>query len=439
MKFLVLEDDSLSRMALTSKLSKHGEITELSAFQESIHKSFDISFIDYDLGSEKSGIDFIKRHQGQLGQIFMLTGMEDPQVIRQAYLNGVDEYLVKPFHPNLIEEKLSALEQKRKLSKLLINLNKEFPTQNLSLQNLLKNCFSSILRGQSLLIEGETGTGKTQLAKIIAKYLFNGNMVNINCAEIADNLFESELFGHKKGSFTGAVEDKVGKIELADGGVLFLDEISSLSLEHQRKLLKVIEEKEYSRVGCNEKRKSNFFLISATCDNIQELTRLNKFREDLLYRINNVEITLPAIRHRVEDIELIMKSFLNTGKRLIFEPEAMLAIRKYSFPGNIREIKNLANQLQSRDVGIIGLEALPLKVFEKSSIHHHSMIGVISQGEEILHEQGLNAFTKFLEQEIVSQKLKENNSQVRKTINDLKISNSMFYRIQNSLGEELCR
>lgn len=439
MKFLVLEDDSLSRIALASQLSKYGEITEYNAFQESVHESFDISFIDYDLGKEKSGIDFIKRHQDKLGQIIMLTGMEDPEVIKEAYLNGVHEYLVKPFHSNLIQEKLSALGQKKKLSNLLNKLPNEFPTKNLRLQKILKNCFASIHRSQSLLIEGETGTGKTQLAKIIAKYFFNGNIVNINCAEIPENLFESELFGHKKGSFTGAIEDKIGKVELADQGVLFLDEISSLSIEHQRKLLKVIEEKEFSRVGCHKKRKSNFFLISATCDNVRELTRLNKFREDLLFRINNVEITLPAIRHRVEDIELLMNSFLSSGKRLIFESEAMLAIRKYSFPGNIREIKNLAYQLQCLDVGIIGLDRLPLKIFEKFSVQNHSLAGIISQSEEVLKEQGLNAFTKFLEQEIVLQKLKENHSQVRKTINDLKISNSMFYRIQNSLGEELCR
>ena len=204
-----------------------------------------------------------------------------------------------------------------------------------------------------IILNGESGVGKTLFAKIIHK-LSNrrsNEFVSINCGAIPENLLESELFGYEKGAFTGAKnEGKIGYIELANNGTLFLDEISELPLQMQVKLLKVLDEKSFTRVGSTKPIKSDFRLIAATNKDLEKLTKENKFREDLFYRLNVIQINIPPLRERRDDIPLLVNFFIekynkkyNTNKRL--DPKVLDVFSEYKWPGNVRELENIIERL----------------------------------------------------------------------------------------------
>ncbi|MEJ7553430.1 MAG: sigma 54-interacting transcriptional regulator, partial [Aquificaceae bacterium] len=201
----------------------------------------------------------------------------------------------------------------------------------------------------NVLIEGETGTGKSLLAKYI-HYLSprrNGPFVKVNCAAIPESLLEAELFGYVKGAFTGAVKDKPGKVELAEGGTLFLDEIGDMPLPLQAKILHLVQEKEFERLGDTRTRKVNLRIIASTNKNLKELIKRGEFREDLYYRLSVVKLHLPPLRERKEDIPILIKHLLEKYTRKYarrlkgFSAEAMRLLLSYHFPGNVRELENI--------------------------------------------------------------------------------------------------
>ena len=201
----------------------------------------------------------------------------------------------------------------------------------------------------TVLIEGETGTGKSMLAKYIHTLSSRRDkpFIKINCAAIPENLLESELFGYVKGAFTGANKDKPGKVELAEGGTLFLDEIGDLPIYLQSKLLHLLQEKEFERLGDIKTRKANIRIIAATNKNLQELIKIGEFREDLYYRLNVISLRVPPLRERKEDIPTLINYFIDKFseiyKRSIkgISPEAMKILLDYDYPGNIRELENI--------------------------------------------------------------------------------------------------
>ena len=205
----------------------------------------------------------------------------------------------------------------------------------------------------SIVIFGESGTGKELVAQAIhgASPRRDGPFVALHLHATPEGLIESELFGHRKGAFTGAHSDRTGKLELANGGTLFLDEVGDIPLETQTKLLRVLETRTFEPVGGNRTISTDFRLIAATNANIEELIKQRKFREELWYRINVIRIDLPALRERRADIPLILEKFMRefserTGKRIEgIEPEALTVLRRYRWPGNIRELRNIVNRM----------------------------------------------------------------------------------------------
>lgn len=333
---------------------------------------------------EMNGIEVLKRIKAEYPEVLviMLTGEGTISGAVEAMEEGAYTYLIKPLE----------------IDQLLMNIKRalEFVTlhsENTQLRNRLSQMSHSEqlvgnskalldLKAQimkiaptnaSVLVTGESGTGK----EIIADLLHmnsprkNGPLVKVNCAALAESVLESELFGHEKGAFTGAIETKPGRFEMARGGTLFLDEIGELSLKLQSKLLRVLQEKEFERVGGTKTLKVDFRLVSATNKELKEEVEKGSFREDLYYRINVIPLHSAPLRERSEDIVTLLEYYLDfycqemKKPKVILSEEAMEILKKYQWRGNIRELKNLSERLVVfSDTGLITAEMLPEEVRE---------------------------------------------------------------------------
>lgn len=324
------------------------------------------------------GIDVLEQIKrfNPLIPVIIITAHATVDITIQALRKGADDIITKPFEaPLLIYRVKNALK------------NKALKDENIQLKQELKNMvqFESII-GISpkiklvlnkiekiapydipVLIYGESGTGKELIAKAIHNNSLRKNkpFVAINCGSLPPTLMESELFGHKKGAFTGANEDKKGLIELADGGTLFLDEVGTIPLEVQKTLLRFLQEKEFRRVGDTKIYKVDVRIISATNADLKIAVSKNEFREDLYYRLNGFLIQVPPLRERIEDIPLLCAHFISLQNKrfnlncLGFKPEAMEALKSYSWPGNIRQLKNVIEAAMAiSDERYISLETL---------------------------------------------------------------------------------
>lgn len=227
----------------------------------------------------------------------------------------------------------------------------------------------------AVIVRGESGTGKELVAKAIVALSDRRNkpFISVNCAALPENLIESELFGHERGAFTGAVDARPGHIEMADGGTLFLDEIATLTMPLQTKLLRVLEDHKVQRLGGHLSRKIDFRLICATNEPLEEMTKTGRFREDLYYRIHVVPIFLPPLRSRPGDVAMLADYFLrahtaaNRMAPKTLAPEALTALEEHNWPGNVRELENLMQRLVITVMGpVIQLEHLPAQMLEHS-------------------------------------------------------------------------
>lgn len=357
-KALIVEDDPIFRDTI-KKATEH--VLELkiatsirNAKIEIKNNSFDLVLLDKKL-PDGIGIDLIPELKMANPHCVVLVLTSDPtdQSIVDALDLGASDYLVKTAHIKeeilgriLVARGRLAIEQRCRNAERLADefFSSEIIGKSKALKDIREEIATFGPSQVNVLVSGETGTGKDLIAK--ALHLAQGNrtrpFITLNCAAFTDSLIESELFGHTKGSFTGASSDKAGKVELANGGDLFLDEIGELPLDTQAKLLRVLQDGEYYRVGSNEKRHSKFRVISATNRDLTKLVQEGRFREDLLFRINSAEIFTTPLRDRPEDIADIANYLLQKvgGMRCHFSDEAMAQIYAEKWPGNVRELKN---------------------------------------------------------------------------------------------------
>lgn len=434
MNIVLLEDDAITRLALSNYLQRYGQVTSFSyvkEFEESISQnsedSIDLLILDLDLESPLSGFDLLEKYQSKFAYKVILTGHEEKNIIRLGYSMGANDYLIKPYNTQDIQSlmtrvRLNAIDLKEKISREL-NLSNSKNIQKYE-EKIMQVASSS-----SLLLTGETGTGKTSFAKFIKDELFEGPFVHINCAEIPETLIESELFGYRRGAFTGADKDYEGKIKMADGGVLFLDEITALSVKLQRKLLSAIEEKSFYPVGSKQRVRSNFYIISATCDDIVEMMNQGQFRDDLYYRLSSVSIDLLPLHKRKTDIPSLVESFLKEGRAVLLDDESIEVLKEHSWPGNIRELKNVISLLKSTASGLVHSSAVRRILNLQDNVINNENFDL--NHEEVL-DIGLPDFLKKLEKIVLNETLERNDQQVRKTLRDLKISQSAYYRILKS-------
>ncbi|OGP93833.1 MAG: Fis family transcriptional regulator [Deltaproteobacteria bacterium RBG_16_54_18] len=290
--------------------------------------------------------------------VIMITAYGSPEGAVTAIKEGAYDYVTKPFRveevkltikkalerSNLIKENIrlrQAVEERYKFWNLIGKSSK--------MQRVYDLVEKVAQTKANVLVTGESGTGKELVAKAIHynSVRKDGSFVTLNCGAIPENLLESELFGHMKGSFTGAIANKRGLLEMAEGGTLFMDEIGELPLPLQVKLLRVIQEREFKRVGGTDDIKVNVRIISASNQDLQQKVAHGTFREDLFYRLNVIQIKIPPLRERKEDITLLMNHFVQkysteTGKKIEgITPEAMELLVSYDFPGNVRELENI--------------------------------------------------------------------------------------------------
>ncbi len=381
---LIIDDDSAIRDGCFQVLSKSGyEVMKSATGKEGLEKiekyDFDLILVDLKL-PDINGLDLIReiRQKDISVPIVVITGYGTIQNAVEAMRLGANDFLPKPFEP----------------AELRLVVKRNLATHRLALENLylkeelrkkegdhkiigkspqMKALFQQVQRvaatDSTILITGESGTGKGLLARYIHEHSNRKDFpfVSVDCSTLVPTLFESELFGHVKGAFTGAEANKIGKFELANGGTLFLDEIGNVNLELQAKLLKAVEEKEISRVGSHRVTRVDVRIIAATNKDLRQEVEKGTFREDLFFRLNVLALRTPPLRERTGDIPELVRYFLKLfGEKynrpnLKITPSVLAIFDKYRWPGNVRELENIIERLVifSRD-NVIDVEDLNL-------------------------------------------------------------------------------
>lgn len=390
-KILIIDDDYLIREKLKQQLSIDYELTLVESGKQAIEvlkeHFFDIVLLDLYL-IDMHGIDVLKKIKeiDNDANILVLTGSGNIDEMKSVISNGANDFITKPYDIDVLKNRINTLIEKIKLNKELVYFKEEIKkqhahssivTQSDKMKKVLEIVDKVGTTFSTVLIFGESGTGK----ELIARAIHNNNesekkpFVALNCGAIPQNLIESEFFGHEKGAFTGAIERKTGKFEFANGGVIFLDEISTLAMDMQVKLLRVLQEKTLERIGSNKTIKVNVQVVAATNVDLEEAVKEGTFREDLYYRLNVININLPPLRERKEDIPMLVNHFVNKhqhgrqNKKITISNEAMEVLIKYNWPGNIRELENLVERLYvlSPSGAIIDSSQIPLNSKDTSS------------------------------------------------------------------------
>ncbi len=372
--------------------------------------NFDLCFTDMRLpdGDGLGLVEWIQTHRPQL-PVAVITAHGNVETAVRALKLGAFDFISKPLDLNALRKLISAT---LKLNEGTERKN-DLPQINLlgksKAMDQLRELIERVSRSQAPVhIYGESGTGKELVAHLIhdAGARRDGPFVPVNCGAIPSELMESELFGHKKGSFTGAVADKQGLIQSAEGGTLFLDEIADLPLHMQVKLLRVIQEKAVRPIGDSREQPIDVRILSATHKNLSTLVAEGRFREDLFYRVNVIEIRVPPLREHLEDVSELVDSLLQKlarhegGRPLRLSQPALNALGQYNFPGNVRELENILERAATLcQNGMI--EPGDLQLRAKVSIPDTSVSGAIAPGEKLgdaLEDIERDAIVRALEQ-----------------------------------------
>ncbi len=400
-KILVADDDASLRKVLEFNLEQEGyEVVSASDGEEAL-KLFDEHNPDLVVTDIKMpGLDGMgllrqikRRDIDKLVIIITAFGTIDTAI--EAMKLGAYDYITKPFNRDelkLVVRKALELERLRSRTRELESqLVERFSFENIiGGSSRMSEVFEMVRRVASsdvtVLIKGESGTGKELIARAIHynSPRANGNFVAVNCSAIPENLIESELFGHKKGAFTGAVSDKRGKFEISSGGTIFLDEVADLRFNLQAKLLRVLQEREIERVGDARPIKVDIRVVAATNKNLEAMLGNGEFRDDLYHRLNVVPILLPPLRERTEDIPLLVHHFKNKfgeGDCRI-EPDVFTVLKRYSWPGNVRELENVMQRafLLRKDKDRLTAGDLPDHIRSESKAPVESLLHIPEEG-----------------------------------------------------------
>jgi len=367
-RILVVDDDASLRRVLQVQLEQEGyAVASAASAQQTLSmlqvQPYDLVISDLKMPGS-SGLELLRQIRLQYPEaiVLILTAFGTVETAVEAMKSGAYDYLTKPVHPDelslVVGRALEHLRLVKEVCTLRANLDQKYGFENIlgrsgALLQVLDTAARAARTHSTVLIRGETGTGKELLARAIH---FNSSrkhrpLITINCAAIPKELLESELFGHKRGAFTGAVGEKRGKIETADGGTIFLDEIGEMPLELQVKLLRLIEEGEIEKIGSEVKNQVDVRIIAATHRDLQAMIEDGIFREDLYYRLVVIPLLLPPLRERMEDIPDLVEYFFRKSRQKNDRPELVMApallpyFARYRWPGNVRELENVVERM----------------------------------------------------------------------------------------------
>jgi DNA-binding NtrC family response regulator len=447
---LVVDDEKNMRLSLQTVLGDEGyHIKAVERAEDALQllergEKFLIAITDGCLEG-MSGYDFLARVRNQWPElpVLMMTAYATPKLAAEAIKAGAIDYLAKPFAP---EELLHAVERCAERHRLITENAKlrARASEAFSLDQIIGECprmreLKDLIRtiaqsSATVLILGESGTGKELIAGALHSLSNrrNGNYVRINCAAIPESLLESELFGHEKGAFTGAIKTKLGRVEEADGGTIFLDEIGDMSRPLQAKLLRFLEDGTFVRVGGNEEMHVDVRLIAATNRDIVEAIKQNQFREDLFHRLNVVQLCPPALRERGSDILLLAEHFLRVfstamGKHIrSIAPAARQKLLSHHWPGNVRELRNAMER------AVILETTHDIQARNIPDFHVETRLRAKADGPLLVGaNQSLDEIMCNFERELITNTLDQHRYNLTKTAEHLKISrHALRYRMQ---------
>ncbi len=397
---LIDDDESLLRVTEYNLASGGFEVVTansgakgLTLFRE---RQPDLVITDVKLG-DMNGIELLTvvKKQAVDVPVIVITAFGSIELAVQAMQQGAFNFVTKPFDREVLRQscrkalEVKALHSQKELLKEEVDRltgTTGMETANSAMAEILDMSLRAASSEASILISGESGTGKEVLARLIHQHSlrFNGPMVSVNCAALPATLIESELFGHVKGAFTGAVANRKGRFQAADRGTLFLDEIGELQIDLQAKILRSLQEKEVEPVGSDRVEKVDVRLIAATNKDLKKAIADGEFREDLYYRLGVIDLFLPPLRARTEDIETLARHFLrqlNAPADVDFSPAALTALHAYSWPGNIRELQNVIERsVILRKGSLIDADDLNLQGTQR---HEHQGFNIPPEGVDL--------------------------------------------------------
>jgi two-component system, NtrC family, nitrogen regulation response regulator NtrX len=454
---LVVDDEEAIRTSLRSILEDEGYEVSVAANGVEALKVYgtdppDLMILDIWM-PEMDGLETLRRVKEFVPttQVMMISGHGSIETAVKAIKLGAYDYIEKPLSlENVTLRVRHALEQFRlaqenRSLRTKVQQKFELVGQSPAMQRLRELIQTAGPTNSRVLIGGENGTGKELVARAIHMHSTRSDhpFVAVNCAAIPETLIESELFGHEKGSFTGATSMKRGQFEQADGGTLFLDEIGDMSLNTQAKVLRALQEQQFTRVGGTKLMKVDVRVLAASNKDLEKEIGRGQFREDLYYRLNVVPIVVPPLRERREDIPALVRHFMKThveeqGLRMKeVSPEAMAVFQQYEWPGNIRELRNLVERLMIMVPGyVIDASQAALSLQGRTAgvvpASNHAANPMLGKSYDSLRD-ARNAFEK----EYISRKLREHHWNISRTAEDLKIERSHLHRKIKLLDVEM--
>ncbi|MFZ3123199.1 MAG: sigma-54 dependent transcriptional regulator [Thermodesulfovibrionales bacterium] len=432
---LIVDDEEGIRESLSGILEDDGyDVLTADSGEEAVkilrETSPDLIFLDIWL----TGMDGIKTLQEIKAMkpdvsVIMISGHGSIELAVKATQTGAYDFLEKPLSLERVLLVSKRAIEKRTLERENITLRENLTRkwkligESQKIKDLREQMEMAARSNSRVLIFGESGTGKEVAARLLhEKSQRDGKpFVEVNCAAIPQELIESELFGHEKGSFTGAFEKKNGKFELADGGTLFLDEIGDMSLQAQAKVLRVIETQEFQRVGGNKNINVDVRIIAATNKDLREEVKKGSFREDLFFRLNVIPLFVPPLRERKDDIPILVEYFLDSLAEEYGKPprkiltEALKYLLSYDWPGNVRELKNVIERL---------VIMTPSNIIDAKNLFIH----VEHEGSDYFQYKTLKDARDAFEKDYITKKLEENNWNISRTAEILDVERSNLHR-----------
>ncbi len=441
---LIVDDEKNIRSSLRGVLEDEGFKVDLAASGEAgleavQKKEFDLVLLDVWLPG-MDGLETLRRikESDHSPLVVMISGHGTIETAVKCTKLGAFDFIEKPLSIDKLMLVLHHALEQRRLAEENVALRSELKQkytiigESVPMRALRQQLAIAAPTNGRVLIYGESGTGKELIAHALHHQSLRNNepFIEVNCAAIPEELIESELFGHMKGSFTGATENKIGKFEQADRGTLFLDEIGDMSLKTQAKVLRVLETQRFARVGSGEPIEVDVRVIAATNKNIDDEIQKGNFREDLFYRLNVIPFYVPALRERPEDVPVLARYFVQEFSREYGRKEKSLtdevieALVKFPWPGNVRELKNLMERLVIMTSAVrIELRHLPAALLRDSST-----------GEELIAPAtSLESARKAYERDFILRKLDENHGNITHTARALGLERSHLYRKMKAL------